>query len=98
MTCGKDNDRLFHCYNLGMKYHKLWDELFGSDAYHIPEFFWLAAMWGRLFLSQALGVCVDAKLLTRDEAITAARQFLHKIIDGYIKYKKVPKNTRLDLV
>lgn len=52
--------------------------LFGSDAYHIPEFYWLAAKWGRVFLSQALGVYVDAKLLTEDEAITAAKQILYK--------------------
>ena len=50
--------------------------LFGSDAYHLPEFYWLAAKWGRIFLSQALGVYVDAKILTEDEAITAAKQIL----------------------
>ena len=52
--------------------------LFGSDAYHLPEFYWLAAKWGRIFLSQALGVYVDAKILTEDEAIKAAKQILFK--------------------
>ena len=50
--------------------------LFGSDAYHIPEFYWLAAKWGRIFLSQALGVYVDAKIMTEDEAVKAAKRIL----------------------
>jgi len=50
--------------------------LFGSDAYHIPEFYWLAAKWGRIFLSQALAVYVDANILTEDEAIKAAKRIL----------------------
>jgi len=52
--------------------------LFGSDAYHIPEFYWLSAKWGRLFLSQALGIYVNAKLLTMKEAIEAAELILNK--------------------
>lgn len=52
--------------------------LFGSDAYHLPEFFWLGAKWGRRFLAQALGIYVDAGILTRDEAVVAARMILHE--------------------
>lgn len=52
--------------------------LFGSDAYHLPEFYWLAAKWGRRFLAQALGIYVDAGVLTRDEAVAAARMILHE--------------------
>ncbi len=52
--------------------------LFGSDAYHLPEFYWLAAKWGRLFLSEALGVYVEAKVLSRDEAVAAAKSILHE--------------------
>lgn len=52
--------------------------LFGSDAYHLPEFYWLAAKWGRRFLAQALGIYVDARILTRDEAVAAARMILHE--------------------
>ena len=52
--------------------------LFGSDAYHLPEFFWLGAKWGRRFLAQALGIYVDAGILTRDEAVAAARMILHE--------------------
>lgn len=52
--------------------------LFGSDAYHLPEFYWLAAKWGRRFLAQALGIYVDAGILSRDEAVAAARMILHE--------------------
>ncbi|WP_419162692.1 amidohydrolase family protein [Candidatus Palauibacter sp.] len=52
--------------------------LFGSDAYHLPEFYWLAAKWGRRFLAQALGIYVDAGILNRDEAVAGARMILHE--------------------
>ena len=52
--------------------------LFGSDAYHLPELYWLAAKWGRIFLSQALGVYVDEKIMTEDEAIESAKRILYK--------------------
>ena len=52
--------------------------LFGSDAYHLPEFYWLAAKWGRRFLAQALGIYVDAGILDRDEAVAAARMILNE--------------------
>lgn len=51
--------------------------LFGSDAYHLPELYWLAARWGRRFLSQALGVYVDGGILDEAEALDAARMILH---------------------
>ena len=52
--------------------------LFGSDAYNLPEFYWLAAKWGRRFLAQAFAVYVDAGILTSDEAIAGARMILHE--------------------
>jgi predicted TIM-barrel fold metal-dependent hydrolase len=52
--------------------------LFGSDAYHLPELYWLAAKWGRRYLSQALAVYVTEGLLSRDEALSAARRILHE--------------------
>lgn len=52
--------------------------LFGSDAYHLPEFYWLAARWGRRFLAQALAVYVDAGVLTEDEALDGARMILYR--------------------
>jgi uncharacterized protein len=52
--------------------------LFGSDAYHLPEFYWLAGRWGKLYLSQALAVYVGSGILTRDEALEGARMILYK--------------------
>jgi predicted TIM-barrel fold metal-dependent hydrolase len=52
--------------------------LFGSDAYHVPEFYWLAGKWGKLYLSQALAVYVREGILTRDEALEGARMILYK--------------------
>ena len=52
--------------------------LFGSDAYHLPEFYWLAGKWGKRYLSQALAVYVNEKILTREEALEGARMILYK--------------------
>ena len=52
--------------------------LFGSDTYNLPELYWLAARWGKRFLSDALSVYVREGLLTEDEAIEAARMMLYK--------------------
>lgn len=52
--------------------------LFGSDGYHVPELHWLAAKWGKLYLSQALSVFVENKVLTQEEAIEAAHMILYK--------------------
>jgi predicted TIM-barrel fold metal-dependent hydrolase len=52
--------------------------LFGSDAYNVPELYWLAGRWGKRFLSQALAVYVDQQVLTEDEALEAARMILYK--------------------
>ncbi len=52
--------------------------LFGSDAYNAPEFYWLAAKWGRRFLSMALGQLVAGEQLGRAEALEAARMILYQ--------------------
>lgn len=52
--------------------------LFGSDAYNLPELYWLAARWGKRFLSDALAVYVGEGVLTRQEALEAARMILYK--------------------
>lgn len=52
--------------------------LFGSDAYNLPELYWLAARWGRRFLSEALAVYVREGILTHEEALEAARMILFK--------------------
>lgn len=52
--------------------------LFGSDAYHLPELYWLAARWGKRFLSQALAVYVTEGVLSEEEALEGARMILYK--------------------
>jgi predicted TIM-barrel fold metal-dependent hydrolase len=51
--------------------------LFGSDAYNVPELYWLAARWGKRYLAQALAVYVQDGLLDEEEALHAARMILH---------------------
>lgn len=51
--------------------------LFGSDAYNLPELYWLAARWGKRYLAQALAVYVREGVLDEDEALQAARMVLH---------------------
>lgn len=51
--------------------------LFGSDAYNLPELYWLAARWGKRYLAQALAVYVQDGVLDEEEALQAARMILH---------------------
>lgn len=51
--------------------------LYGSDAYHEPELYWLAARWGKRYLAQALAVYVQGGVLDEAEALEAARMILH---------------------
>jgi len=50
--------------------------LFSTDAYSIPEIFWLAARWGRWGLAQVLDELIALGAFSRDEALDAARQIL----------------------
>jgi len=50
--------------------------LFSTDAYSIPEIFWLAARWGRWGLAQVLDELIALGAFNRDEALDAARQIL----------------------
>ena len=51
--------------------------LFSTDAYSIPDIYWLAARWGRRGLAQVLEELITLGALTRDEALAAAHQILH---------------------
>lgn len=51
--------------------------LFSTDAYTIPEIFWLAAQWGRRSLATVLTELIDLGALNQAEAITAAEQILY---------------------
>ena len=50
--------------------------LFATDAFTMPEIFWLAARWGRWGLAQALTTLVQSDLLTAKEAWGAAEAIL----------------------
>lgn len=51
--------------------------LFSTDAYSIPEIFWLSARWGRWGLAQVLGELVEMGAFTEEEAMDAATQMLY---------------------
>ena len=69
---------LFYRYLQVMEAVPLSKILFGSDAYHVPELYWLTGRWGKRFLSQALAVYVKNKLFTKGEALEAAKMILYK--------------------
>ena len=51
--------------------------LFATDAFTMPEIYWLAARWGRWGLGRVLAEFVAEDLLTHAEADVAARAILH---------------------
>lgn len=51
--------------------------LYGSDLGGIPEAYWLGALHGKWALAACLDGLVADGVLTRDEAMAAARQILH---------------------
>jgi hypothetical protein len=51
--------------------------LFSTDAYSLPEIYWLAARWGRWGLAQILEELITLGAFTQDEALEAAHQILH---------------------
>lgn len=50
--------------------------LFATDAFTMPEIYWVAARWGRWGLTQALGDLVAQGLLTEAEAYQAIKDIL----------------------
>ncbi len=50
--------------------------LFSTDAYSVPDIYWLAARWGRWGLGQVLDESIAAGALTATEAEEAARAIL----------------------
>jgi uncharacterized protein len=51
--------------------------LFSTDAYSLPDIFWLAARWGRWGLAQVLEELITFGAFTQDESLEAAHQILH---------------------
>jgi hypothetical protein len=52
--------------------------LYGSDAFHLPELFWVAARWAKRYLADALAELVRGGGLDEEEAVEAARMILHR--------------------
>jgi len=50
---------------------------FSTDAYSIPDIFWLAAHWGRRGLALVLDELMALGAFTREEVLDAAHQILH---------------------
>jgi predicted TIM-barrel fold metal-dependent hydrolase len=51
--------------------------LFSTDAYSIPDIYWIAARWGRSGLARVLDELIALEAFTQDEALEAAHQILH---------------------
>lgn len=51
--------------------------MYSSDAFSIPEIFWLANRWGRAALEQVLGEIVQVGALTESQARRAGEQILN---------------------
>jgi len=51
--------------------------LFSTDAYSIPDIYWLAARWGRWGLAQVLDELIAMGAFAQEEALDAAHQILH---------------------
>jgi hypothetical protein len=52
--------------------------LFSTDAYSLPEIYWLAARWGRWGLTQVLEELIAVGAFTQGEALEAAHKILHE--------------------
>jgi predicted TIM-barrel fold metal-dependent hydrolase len=50
--------------------------LFSTDAYSIPDIYWLAARWGRWGLSQVIDELISMGAFTQEEALDVAHQIL----------------------
>jgi uncharacterized protein len=51
--------------------------LFSTDAYSIPDIYWLAARWGRWGLARVLDELIGIGAFKHEEALDAAGQILH---------------------
>jgi uncharacterized protein len=52
--------------------------LFSTDAYSLPDIYWLAARWGRWGLAQVLDELMTIGAFTQNEALDAAHKILHE--------------------
>lgn len=59
--------------------------MYGSDAYHVPEFFYLGAKWAKRYLGAAFGTLVTEGVLGQDDALRYARMILAENARGLHK-------------
>jgi predicted TIM-barrel fold metal-dependent hydrolase len=52
--------------------------MYSSDAFSIPEIFWLANRWGRSALEKVLSELVDTHVLSKKQARYAGRRILNE--------------------
>jgi len=52
--------------------------MYGSDGYNIPEIFWIAAIWGKRAISEALQELVRSEVIDEDYAYKAGSLILSK--------------------
>lgn len=69
---------LFQRYMQVMEVVPLSKIMYASDAYHIPELYWLSGRWGKRYLAQALTEHIVGGSLSLEEAIEGARMILYK--------------------
>lgn len=69
---------LFSRYLQVMEVVPLSKILFASDAFHVPELYWLSGRWGKRYLSHAMATYVRAGSLSEEEALEGARMILYK--------------------
>jgi len=62
--------------------------LFSTDAYSLPDIFWLASRWGRWGLAQVLDELIILGAFTRDEALDAAHRLLHRNAERLYQIKQ----------
>ncbi|ARO32657.1 amidohydrolase 2 family protein (plasmid) [Rhizobium sp. NXC14] len=72
------HQNLFQRYMQVMEVVPLSKIMYASDAYHIPELYWLAGRWGKRYLAQALTEHVIGGSLGFEEAVEAAEMILFK--------------------
>lgn len=72
------HQNLFQRYMQVMEVVPLSKILYASDAFHVPELYWLAGRWGKRYLAKALTEYVVGGSLGFDEAIEGARMILYK--------------------
>jgi hypothetical protein len=85
---------LFNRYLQVMEAVPLSKILFSSDAYHVPELYWLTGRWGKRYLSRALGEYVREGSLNEGEVLEAARMILHRNNRRVYNLVEMPRGRR----